>query len=326
MNIFYLFFLYLIISTTIICFSKQFKFYDIPSSRKIHSTKVINTGGVILYFYYLLTAILFEFNHNIELIISIGFFICLTGFVDDRINLSPSNKILFILMPSMYLLLNNITIYDLGRYELLGTLYLGKLQIPFLILAICLLVNATNYIDGVDGLLLIFFICFLCNSLFFVNDGNTYNLIIILLIPLIFNLFLNFLPIKFKVISGDSGSLFVGFFVGFFTIELYNSFKIHPVFLIWPLWYPVYDFLFVTFRRIVKKKPFFNADNNHLHHKILKKFKNNHLKTALLFLISNSLIIYFGYLISSYSRIISLITFALGFFAYISIRLIEEKK
>ena len=68
-------------------------------------------------FYIFLTTIsLAEYNHNIELIVSIGFFVALAGFIDDRINLNPSTKILFLVFPSIYLILNGIQISDLGKY------------------------------------------------------------------------------------------------------------------------------------------------------------------------------------------------------------------
>ena len=123
-----------------------------------------------------------------------------------------------------------------------------------------------------------------------------------------------------KFFSGNSGSLFVGFFVSFLTIELYNSFNIHPVYLIWPLWYPVYDFLFVSANRAVLKKSIFSADNSHLHHKVLIKFKKDHIKTISLYFVSNVSIIYIGFLISNYSEILSLITFIIGFIFYLIFR------
>ena len=136
------------------------------------------------------------------------------------------------------------------------------------------------------------------------------------------NLILNLLPFKSKIkfFSGNSGSLFVGFFVSFLTIELYNSFNIHPVYLIWPLWYPVYDFLFVSTNRAVLRKSIFSADNSHLHHKVLIKFKKDHIKTISLYFISNVSIIYIGFLISSYSEFLSLITFIIGFIFYLIFR------
>lgn len=319
LNIIFLYSILLIFTTFI---SKKLEFYDKPNTRKIHNTKVFNTGGVIVYLFYLSIINFFEFNYNIELIISIGFFICLVGFIDDRINLNPSIKIVLIIIPSLYLILNDIRIEDLGNYEHIGLLSLGKFQIPFLILALGLLINATNYIDGIDGLLLTFFISCLSYYIFLIEDPKTISLLKLLIFPLFFNLILNMLPSKSKIkfFSGNIGSLFIGFFISFLTIELYNGFSIHPAYLIWPLWYPVYDFLFVSLNRAILRKSIFSADNSHLHHKILIYFRQNHLKTILLFLASNVLIIYLGFLISNYSKILSLITFIMGFLFYFIIR------
>ena len=315
-------FIYLILLASTILISKKLEFYDKPNIRKIHNSNVFNTGGIIIYLFYLIIVNFFEFNHNIELIISIGFFICLVGFIDDRINIKPSNKVIFIVIPSLYLILNGISINNLGDYEYIGFLNLGKFQLPFLILATGLLINATNYIDGIDGLLLVFFTCCLGYYIFLIEDAKTIYLIKLLIIPLILNLVLNMLPSKskLKIFSGNTGSLFIGFFISFLTIELYNGFGIHPVYLIWPLWYPVYDFLFVSINRAILKKSIFSADNSHLHHKILTKFKKNHFKTILLFFISNIFIIYFGFLISNFSKFLSLITFIFGFLFYFTIR------
>ena len=314
--------LYLILLLFTVFISKKLDFYDKPNIRKIHDSKVFNTGGIIIYFFYLIIVNFFEFNHNIELIISIGFFICMIGFIDDRINLNPSIKIIFIIIPSAHLILSGININNLGNYEYIGLLNLGKFQLPFLILATGLLINATNYIDGIDGLLLTFFICCLGYYIFLIEETNTIYLIKLLLVPVILNLIMNLLPSKskIKIFSGNTGSLFIGFFISFLTIELYNSFNIHPVYLIWPLWYPVYDFLFVSTNRAILKKSIFSADNSHLHHKVLIKFKKNHLKTILLFFILNVLIIYLGFLISNFSKLISLITFIFGFFFYFTMR------
>ncbi len=314
--------LYLILLIFTVIISKKLEFYDKPNVRKIHKSKVYNTGGLIIYLFFIIIVNFFEFNHNIELIISIGFFICMIGFIDDRLNLIPSIKMLFIIIPCVYLIISDININNLGNYEYIGVINLGKFQLPFLILATGLLINATNYIDGIDGLLLTFFACCLGYYIFLLEEANTIYLIKLLLIPVILNLIMNLLPSKskLKIFSGNAGSLFIGFFISFLTIELYNSFEIHPAYLIWPLWYPIYDFLFVSTNRAILKKSIFSADNSHLHHKVLINFKKNHLKTVLLFFISNVSIIYLGFLISDFSKILSLIAFVFGFFFYFTIR------
>ena len=169
--------IYILISSSIIYLSIYLEYYDKPNQRAIHRIPTINTGGLIIYSFFLSVVSLGEFNHNIELIVTIGFFVCLTGFVDDRINLNPSNKIVLILIPSIYLILSGISINDLGQYEYLGNLELGKFKIPFLLMAIGLLINATNYIDGIDGLLLTFFLSCLLYYIFLIDDSKTVNLL-----------------------------------------------------------------------------------------------------------------------------------------------------
>ena len=320
--------IYILICSAIVYLSIYLGYFDKPNKRGIHKIPTINTGGLIIYFFFLSVISQGEFNHNIELIVSIGFFVCISGFIDDRINLNPSSKIILVIIPSIYLILSGISISDLGQYEYFGSIELGKFKIPFLLLAIGLLINATNYIDGIDGLLLIFFLSCLVYYIFLIDDIETINLLKIFVIATFLNLILNLLPSKnkFKVFSGDSGSLFIGFFISFMTIELYNSFKIHPAMLIWPLWYPVYDFLFVSINRLINKKSIFKADNTHLHHVINDKFYGNKILPVILFLLVNSSIIYFGYKISEIYKLLSLSIFVIGFTFYFFMRFFLLKK
>jgi len=320
--------IYSLIASAVIFFSRYLRYFDKPNKRAIHRIPIINTGGIIIYLFFLSIISQSEFNHNIELIVSIGSFVCLAGFIDDRINLTPPSKIILIIIPSIYLILNGISISDLGRYEYFGNIELGKFKIPFLLLAIGLLINATNYIDGIDGLLLSFFLCCLTYYIFLIDNIETINLLKLFIIATLFNLILNLLPSKskLKVFSGDSGSLFIGFFISFITIELYNSFNIHPANLIWPLWYPVYDFLFVSFNRLSNKKSIFKADNTHLHHAISKKFRRNKIQPIILFLIVNSSIIFLGYKISEISKLLSLCIFVIGLILFFIMRLFIIKK
>ena len=316
------FLIYISISLVIICLSRYLGYFDKPSKRGIHKIPTINTGGLIIYLVFLTLISQTELNHNIELIVSIGFFVCLAGFVDDRINLNPSNKIILIIIPSIYLILEGVSISDLGQYEYIGNLELGKFKIPFLLLAVGLLINATNYIDGIDGLLLTFFLSCLTYYIFLIDDPKTVNLLKFFLAVSFLNLILNLLPAKnkLKIFSGDSGSLFIGFFISFLTIELYNSFKIHPAVLIWPLWYPVYDFIFVTINRLIKKKSILKPDTSHLHHIINNKFNRNRIIPLIIFFITNSSIIFLGYKLSEISKLLSLIVFIVGFAFFFTMR------
>jgi UDP-GlcNAc:undecaprenyl-phosphate GlcNAc-1-phosphate transferase len=314
---------YLFLFLIVFYLSKNFKWIDIPGKRKIHKYPIYNTGGLIIYFFYLIVVSQYELNSNIELIITVGFFIVIGGFIDDRKNIKPLTKIIIVLIPSIYLIFNGFLISDLGKYEVIDRIYLGKFEIPFIILAIGLLVNATNYIDGVDGLLLSFFSTCLIYYIFLIDDQELKKLLLILLLPILFNLILNLTTQKsgLKFFTGDTGSLFIGFFLCFITIELYNNFRIHPTFLIWPLWYPIYDFLYVTSNRIKKREPFLKPDKSHFHQIIFYKLKKNHFLTSLFFSILNLTVLSCGYLLSTQSKITSLTVFIVGFFLYSLFRL-----
>ena len=75
----------------------------------------------------------------------------------------------------------------------------------------------------------------------------------------------------------------------------------------------VYDFLFVSINRLINRKSIFKPDNSHLHHVIKDEFYGNKISPIILFLLVNSLIIYFGYKISEISKLMSLSIFIIGF-------------
>ena len=115
--------------------------------------------------------------------------------------------------------------------------------------------------------------------------------------------------------------IFRFFFLSFLIIYTNIYENIHPSYLIWSCWYPVYDFLYVTFKRILNKKNFYQPDNSHLHHIILKKFKNNHLKTMIFISLINIFIIFCGFLIAkNIGQIYSLLSFVLLYLAFWKIR------
>lgn len=319
--IFYLFCYFLII-TLIILISRRLKIFDTPNSRKSHSTKVLNTGGIGIGIFYMLVVISNEYNLILENILVSGLFILILGLIDDIKNLSPSTKLFGIIISVAYLIQNNLSLDNLGTYEFLGYLNLGKFSFLFTLLAVCLLINGINYIDGIDGLLLLNVLITLTYFYFLIKSDEASILIIYLMIPIVINLFLNFLPINnnLKIFSGDSGSLYLGFIISFFTISIHKQFDIHPVYLIWPLWYPIYDFLCVSIYRITIKKSPLKSDKMHFHHLINKKFNNSHAKSTATISLINILIIFIGYHISNFSELISFISFFVLFFIYYSIR------
>ena len=95
------------------------------------------------------------------------------------------------------------------------------------------IINSVNFIDNMDGLAAVVSGSICLQIAFLSNYLNQYKLtdISLLLLATIIGFFIfNYPPAKLYL--GDSGSLFIGFFISFMTIDLYNSFNIHPDFCI----------------------------------------------------------------------------------------------
>ena len=319
-------FIYFVILTFIIYLSKKFNLVDKPNSRKIHLEKIVNTGGIAIYSFLIVIIIQKEISFEIENIIVMGSVVLLTGFVDDKIDLSPSIKLILLLFPILYLIFNGFLLHDLGTYEYINKINLGKFSIIFTILAVGLLINAHNYIDGLDGVLLTNCITSVSYIIFLNVDNEVNEILYYFLICCFVTLFFNLLKEKnyFKIFLGDSGSLFIGFFISFLIIFMFNFQYIHPAYLIWSCWYPIYDFLYVTFKRFIEGKKIYKADKLHLHHFIFEKLNRQKLKSLFIINFINISILIFGYIVAHYlGKIHSLVLFLLLFILFFMFRKIK---
>lgn len=307
--------------------AKKLKIVDKPNKRKIHKVEVVNLSGILIYSYLCLVTLNNEYISLIKEIIIIGLAVIIIGFIDDRREVNPITKLTLLFFPSCYLILNGFKITNLGNYEYIDFIELGEFSLIFTLLAVMLLINAINYLDGTDGLLTGYTITAFSYFYFLSDKQAQYADIFLIFSYILFiSLIFNFLPSSSncKSFLGDSGSLFIGFFLSFTIIFLYKYKNIHPAFLIWSCWLPVYDFIHVTFNRLITKTNFLKPDRSHFHHIILKFFSNSHYKTFLLINFLNFAIIFIGYVVClKIGKIYSLTLFVIFFvfFTLIKIRL-----
>ena len=277
----------------------SYKLYlvDIPTKRKMHTVPTAYTGGVALSIILIFAVFLFNYsNQKLDLILSIGFLIAIIGFVDDRYNLSVGSKLSLQIIPIIFLIIfENFSLNHIGDYNYFS-LELNSISIPFSLLAILFLINSFNYIDGLNGTLSFLSISVLIILFYLVPEKNIQLFLITLLIPMIFFLFFNFSIFKLpKLFLGDSGSLLIGFIIGFTLIYLANNEIVAPILLAFSISFFVYEFLSINLIRILNKKKLFIAGKDHIHHVLYKKNKSLFLTN---FLISTTNIIFFilGYL------------------------------
>ena len=183
------------------------------------------------------------------------------------------------------------------------------------------MINAVNYIDGIDGLALSQVLISFIYLSFLSEEHNTKIFIYLLTLPLFINLIFNFGVVRnYKFFSGNSGSLIIGFILSFLVIYLYKFENIHPAYLIWSLYFYVFEFLSVNIARLLDKRSLFKAGNDHLHHAVFFLLNKSHFKTSLALFIISIITIYMSILINSYFPKILSLVFLLFFLIYFILR------
>ena len=330
-NLIYIIIFQILITFPIIKISKIKGLLDFPSERKIHIDATPYTGGIILAFTYLFIIFISDFdNKYLNLILSYGFIVSLTGLIDDRYYVRPGTKLLLQAIPIFFLIDQNLYLTNLGHYIVFGNLELGSVDRIFTFLCCLLLINAFNYNDGIDGLAAVIAITVLISFSFFLsildNKSDSNNLLIILTPIFIFLIFNFGLLSNFKLFLGDSGSNLLGFIVAFIAIYIFNENEVHPAIIIWPLAYVVYEFLSVTMFRIIKNTGTFKPGKDHLHYEIIDLFKLNHFYSVLIILALNIAFILIGsYIFFEFGQDISIIMFIFFFIMYLLGKFIIRK-
>ena len=151
-------------------------------------------------------------------------------------------------------------------------LHLGVLSLPATVLWIIIITNAINLIDGLDGLAAGTGIA--VAALFFALSGGDLHLQMVYVIfagSLLGFLRYNFPPAS--IFMGDSGSLFVGFFLACLSVLSSHKAAAMAVMMV-PLVafsLPLMDMLYAVLRRYYRGVALGSADREHIHHKLLEK-------------------------------------------------------
>ena len=169
---------------------------------------------------------------------------------------------------SVLIFLQNLTIDDL-RYQEVNHLLENRF-INFFSTVFCLavLINGSNFIDGLNGLLTTYFLLILVSIIFMSNINEQVIFldlenILVLFYSLIIFLIFNFIG---KVYLGDSGSYLLSMFLGIYLIKLFQmNLILSPYYIALLLWYPAFENLFSLIRRLNKKINVSEPDKKHLH-------------------------------------------------------------
>tara|TARA_Y100001958_G_C21220727_1_gene546085 strand:+ start:615 stop:1652 length:1038 start_codon:yes stop_codon:yes gene_type:complete len=252
----------------------------------INKNTVPLSGGLILF----INCIFLNFYDNFyHIYYFLGFF--LIGLLSDTGKLnSPFKRLLLqILIVVIFLFFENINIESVRISYLDQILEHKFFSIVFTTFCIVILVNGSNFIDGINFQSSGYYLALFTSLLLFggelinqINQEIFFSIYIFLWIFAFFN-------IQNKSFLGDAGIYLLSFIVGIILIKLQRITNISPYFIVVLLWYPAFENLFSIIRKIfiTKKKPD-QADTLHLHHLLFKylKLKFNYDDNKLSFLTS----------------------------------------
>lgn len=289
-----------ILIPNILLISLRKRLFDEPDDRKIHKKLVPRLGGVSFFPVILFTTCVcialhfslklspqepFIVNMASELLLLVAglTLLYIVGIADDLIGVRYRKKFFVqLLSASMFplagLYINNF--YGLfGIYEIIPAI-----GVPLTILLIIFITNAINLIDGIDGLASGLSIVALAvyGGLFLWSDGWVYSLLAFICIGVLLPFFSYNVFGKVergrKIFMGDTGSLTLGYLLGFFSVKFcmytgdvpWDTSTDSPVLLAFSvLLVPCLDVVRVVLRRLRTGRNPFLPDKTHIHHKFL---------------------------------------------------------
>ena len=281
--------------------TKYLKNYSGDDHQKFTTNKNIPlTGGFFIIIVFLL--VLFEENNffliSIILIFSLGLFSDLNKII------SPNKRLLLQVIIVLFLIIfTNLEINSTRVIILDKFLENNIFNVFFVSFCVLVLINGTNFIDGLNGLSLGYYFIVtiaLLNNNFYYSNLLQGNELLYLSCYLFIFLILNQSNLFF---IGDSGSYSLGLIFSFLLINIYtvNS-NISPFYIILLVWYPCFELLFSILRKFNINFSPAKPDIRHLHQLIYNLIKNKYnfgkLKSnnisSILILLFNSFSIFLG--------------------------------
>ena len=296
--------------------SLKYKLYPKIRERDVHTTPTPRLGGVAMFLGILVAFIVasqIDFFHVIFAqpgpvlaIMGAAFLIVLVGVLDDLWDLDWTIKLAAQLGIAALVAWQGVQILSLP----IGGITVGSPTMSFLltIFVIVLVMNAVNFIDGLDGL--VAGVSLISNGVFLIysyllaretSPSNYFNLASLIAAVLV-GACAGFLPFnwhKARLFMGDAGSMLVGLLMAVAAIAVTGQIdpsaftetglgksQLLPAFLpiMLPfaiLLLPLVDFSLAVLRRVSAGKSPFTADRKHLHHRLLA-MGHSHLQAVLI--------------------------------------------
>jgi len=278
------------------------------SDRRMHDLPKPRVGGIAVFFgfaFALFTVLgvslasplglmpasdQFDAVHRLVGLLFGGMLILGVGVWDDVMHMRPRNKLVAQIVVALISMLygfvipgiNNPFDHNPGTNWIDFPIWLG---VPLTLLWYVGMMNAINFLDGLDGLLA--GVAAISSVFLFVIAVLHANPVVALVVIALAGAALGFLPYNFnpaRIILGDAGSLFIGYV--FATVSIIGASKtaiaVSVVVPLLVLALPVLDTAAAIVRRATSGKRITEADRGHFHHQLIFRFGLNVRQAVLL--------------------------------------------
>ena len=244
----------------------------------MHTGKIPRLGGAGIFVAFMLPVVFSltrgewdSFHYRLTGILIASAMVFCIGLYDDLKGATIRNKLIAEVLAASFIYFWGIRITVISN-PFGPPIALGWMSFPVTVLWVVVVTNAINLIDGLDGLaagtgIMISVMMFTLSG----SDAHMQLAYVILAGSLAGFLVYNFPPAS--IFMGDSGSLFLGFFLG--ALSILSSRKATAIATIMipivAFSLPLMDMLYAVIRRYYRGIPLGNADKEHIHHKLLAK-------------------------------------------------------
>lgn len=251
---------------------------DVPDTRrKLHEKAISRLGGAPIFLAVGLASLVAGYIGGLGWTRWLPVAICnalifSVGFVDDLKPLGARVKLVGQIGTALILYSLGVSIDNLSNPFGEGSVALGWWSLPLTLLWLVSIPNIVNLIDGMDGLAGGFGL-FLSLTLAFLGyySGQSDVLVVSLAMAGALAGFLIFNLPPAKIFLGDGGAYLIGFFIASVSLFTSNKGSIIGALLVIviALGVPILDTLFAIIRRAIRGVSIFNADAEHIHHRLI---------------------------------------------------------
>ena len=248
---------------------------DHPGSRKCHTHPTPLVGGIAMFIAFALAMLTLDTSlPPFKPFVAAAIVLVLIGVLDDHRDLSTRSRFAAQIVASLIMVSGGgVVLNDLGRLGIGGEiLNLGLLASPFTVFAAVGVINATNMVDGLDGLAASLSLVTVAALMLLAWAGGQESALAVLVILaatalgfLLYNLRLRGPALVFM---GDAGSMFLGFALAWFLVAFSqgDGRLMAPTTALWLFAVPLIDTVSVMIRRLARARSPFSADRAHFHH------------------------------------------------------------